>query len=81
MGWTGAWHPPGSHLPMDQEVNGHHCDVPARIKSCIECVCQSKKSLDPSDLASPAGVSRAQLWGGSKIFHLCVTRLSDDGRA
>lgn len=28
MGWTWAWHPPGSHLPMDQEVNGHHFDHP-----------------------------------------------------
>lgn len=55
--------------------------MPAWIKACIECVCKSKESLDPSDLASPAGVSGAELQGVSRIFHFCVAQLSDDRRA
>lgn len=66
-------------------MNGHHFDHPVMylvaLSPVLNMSVKVRRALGPSDLASPAGVSEAQLQGVSGIFNFISSQQSDDRRA
>ncbi|XP_009883486.1 PREDICTED: protein spinster homolog 2 [Charadrius vociferus] len=70
---------------VDREVNGHRFDHPVMylvaLSPVLNMSVKVRRALGPSDLASPAGMSEAQLQGVSGIFNFISSQQSDDRRA